>query len=95
MRFGDFAYTVRSGDRADTRVELDGNWFEHCRFERCTLVFRGEQPFGYADCHFDACTFEINDRAEMMLSVIGRWLDDDAILGLVRRLRSVAPPRAN
>lgn len=41
----------------DETVELDGNRFIGCTFERCTLMYLGG-PIPYLDsCHFDASPF--------------------------------------
>jgi len=34
------------------RIVLDGKQFVRCKFDRCTLIFKGQFPFG-----FDQCTF--------------------------------------
>jgi hypothetical protein len=35
----------------DERIPMDGMHYDHCTFERCTFVYRGEKPFGLS--HFE------------------------------------------
>src|SRR6266576_999349 len=35
------------------RVELDGNSFEHCQFDKCVMLFRATSAVSFDDCSFN------------------------------------------
>lgn len=75
MNFENFAYTVRDRERRiDAVVELDGQWFQHCTFSNCTLVFKGIHPFGYAHSNFAGCTMVFEGAALMVLDRVTAML---------------------
>lgn len=45
-------------------VEVDGNTYEKCTFEKCTIVYRGGERPVYAHCSFDGVSFRFADAAD-------------------------------
>jgi hypothetical protein len=45
------------------RVELSGNSFHNCTFEKCKLVYRGDISPTFKDNHFIDSVFEFTDAA--------------------------------
>jgi len=46
---------------------IDGNHYVDCRFENCTLVFRGGEVPRITGCHFENCQWQFEDAAERTL----------------------------
>jgi hypothetical protein len=46
-----------------SRVVIDGNDYERCRFRRCTIVFTGWDGVSLDDCDFTDCTWVFEDAA--------------------------------
>jgi hypothetical protein len=44
-------------------IELDGNEYHGCRFERCRLVYRGGELLSMVRCNFSGCQFVFHDAA--------------------------------
>lgn len=56
--------TIYDKDFVTERVEIDGITYVNCRFERCSLVFRAQNTFGFDSCTFDAhTTWQFDDKA--------------------------------
>lgn len=73
---------------AGSVVDLDGNWFEHCTFTGCVLVFNGSQTFGYAhDCQFIDCRFELRGIARMVMGTLAGFIDDATLCAIADQLR--------
>lgn len=51
-------------------IQLDGNRFDRCKFEKCTFVFRGAAPFGLSNCSFSAPQFQFTDSAGLTVEVL-------------------------
>lgn len=47
----------------DERIELSGNAYHNCTFERCELVYRGERSPTFQDNHFVDSEFLFADAA--------------------------------
>ncbi len=48
-------------------ITIDGNCYEECRFENCTLVYRGGVIPTIGKCHFQNCQWQFEDGAERTL----------------------------
>lgn len=49
-------------------VVLDGNDYADCRFENCTIVFRGETLPELKNCDFHECNFRFEDAADRTIA---------------------------
>ena len=93
MNYEGLSYIPITGEvLRDGTVDLDGKWFAECRYEGCELIFRGEAPFGHAGTKFERCRIRLEGRARMTLSVLGRFLTTDAVVGLIDQLVAERPP---
>ena len=64
------------------RVVLDGTHFEDCRFDTCTLVYRGGVPPNFVRCEFAAPRFVFEDAAQntlQLMSAIYNGIDERII----------------
>lgn len=78
----------------DDRVELDGNAYGGCRFQRCELVFSATAPVSLENCRFDQCTWTFEGPAALTIDFMtglyhgmgegGRKLIDDTIEAIMR-----------
>lgn len=70
-------------------LELDGGWFEDCRFVRCNVRFEGRRPFGLLRCSHDDTTLLIVDgAARRILQMLVSNFTPATIDGLLADLRS-------
>jgi len=63
---------------AGERVVLDGKHFEDCRFDTCTLVYRGGAPPNFVRCDFATPRFVFEDAAQntvQLMSAIYNGID--------------------
>lgn len=51
----------------DTRVQVDGNKYSNCRFDRCAITFCGGAIPHIMDCTFNDCSWSFEDAAERTL----------------------------
>jgi hypothetical protein len=73
---------VTGKDFTGTRVLLDGKHFEDCRFETCTLVYRGGVPPNFVRCDFAAPQFAFEEAAKhtvQLMSAIYHGIDERII----------------
>ncbi len=64
------------------RVVLDGKHFKDCRFDTCTLVYRGGVPPNFIQCDFAAPRFVFEDEAQntvQLMSAIYNGIDERII----------------
>jgi hypothetical protein len=55
----------------DRRVDIDGNSFEGCTFERCQVVYSGGEHSRMVGCTFkDDCTFHLDGAASRTLAYL-------------------------
>jgi len=52
---------------AKTSEVLDGNLFTDCKFDECTLVYRGGAIPQLNRCHFNNCQWRFEEAAERTL----------------------------
>lgn len=60
------------------RLVIDGKHFEDCRFETCTLVFKGGTPPHFIRCEFAAPQFAFEEAAQntvQLMSAIYNGID--------------------
>lgn len=63
----------------NAQVRIDGNQFLRCRFENCTIEYRGERLLQLNDCHFAGCRWFFNGPAGETLRFLGAlYADGDA-----------------
>ncbi len=48
-------------------IVIDGNRYTECRFENCTLIYRGGLIPTIGKCHFENCQWQFEDSAERTL----------------------------
>jgi hypothetical protein len=65
----------------DDTVELDGNLFARCTFERCTLRFSGSANFMTTDCTTDGCEFALGDPARLVARQFRAMLSVGGLMG--------------
>jgi hypothetical protein len=46
---------------------IDGNQYNNCRFENCTMVYRGGEIPHITGCQFDNCSWQFDGAAERTL----------------------------
>lgn len=46
---------------------IDGNQYDNCRFENCTMVYRGGEIPHISGCQFDNCSWQFDGAAERTL----------------------------
>ena len=51
----------------DERVEVDGEVFERCVFDRCQIVYRATEYVQFHDCTFNNCDWVFSDGADLTL----------------------------
>jgi hypothetical protein len=81
------------------QVRIDGHQFINCRFERCTIEYRGEHVLELVGCHFEQCRWFFNGAAGETLRFLGA-LHADGDPGLKKMVqetlenvtKNVAPP---
>ena len=56
---------------SNAQVRIDGNQYNHCRFENCTIEYRGEHQLQLEGCHFQACRWFFNGPAGETLRFLG------------------------
>jgi hypothetical protein len=57
-----------SGNRfTGARVEIDGQSFENCTFDRCAVIFKATAPSQFNGCTLNACSFGFEGPAAMTL----------------------------
>ena len=98
MNFEDAPLTAIEGKQfLDETIDLDGKWFVRCRLERCEMIFRGERPFAFTNCHLDAPRVRIEGRARMVLAQLAGLLDDNSLVALAQMTLddTRAPNRSN
>ena len=44
-------------------VDLDGNYFENCTFQNCTIRFSGNDLFSLVGCKFESCKWTLDGPA--------------------------------
>jgi hypothetical protein len=74
--------SVTGEDYSSERVELDGKHFEDCRFDTCTLVYRGGVPPNFVRCDFAAPRFVFEEAAQstiQFMSAIYNGIDERII----------------
>jgi len=71
----------------NSKVEIDGCWFDRCHFVECVMIFRGSAPFHLTDCTFDNITLYPDDDAEHLIQCLAIAFPDADIL------RMLAVPR--
>lgn len=83
----------------NVQVRIDGNQFINCRFESCTIEYRGEHQLVLSGCHFVGCRWFFNGPAGETLQFLGAlYADGDAGLKkmveetLQNVTKNVAPP---
>ena len=73
---------VRNQDFSGERILLDGKHFEDCRFDTCTLVYRGGVPPNFVRCDFAAPRFMFKEAAQstiQLMSAIYNGIDERII----------------
>jgi hypothetical protein len=73
---------VKGRDFSSERVVLDGKHFEDCRFDTCTLVYRGGVPPNFVRCDFAAPRFVFEEAAKstvQLMSAIYNGIDERII----------------
>lgn len=50
-----------------TQLKLDGNEFNECTFDRCTLEFSGTGPVSFIDCKFTSVNWLFSGPAQNTL----------------------------
>lgn len=60
MRYADEAFKHQT-------IELDGNTFHDCTFDRCKLIFRAYDQIFFTRCLFTECDWTFGGPAETML----------------------------
>jgi hypothetical protein len=57
-----------SGKTVSNAIEvIDGNQYNDCRFENCTMVYRGGEIPHITGCQFDNCSWQFDGAAERTL----------------------------
>ncbi len=56
---------------SSVQVRIDGNEFIECRFENCTIEYRGEHLLLLQGCHFQGCRWFFNGPAGETLRFLG------------------------
>ncbi len=51
----------------DVSEVIDGNKYTNCRFERCTMVYKGGELPHMSHCHFESCSWQFAGAAERTL----------------------------
>jgi hypothetical protein len=65
----------------DDTVDLDGNLFARCTFERCTLRFNGTANFMTTDCTTEGCEFALGGPATITIRQCRAMLDVGGLMG--------------
>ncbi|EAA0780058.1 hypothetical protein CV237_002104 [Salmonella enterica subsp. enterica serovar Javiana] len=47
----------------NTTVDLDGQYFEKCIFQNCTIRFSGNDLFSLVGCKFESCKWSLDGPA--------------------------------
>jgi hypothetical protein len=54
----------------DSREVLDGNRYDGCTFQRCTIVYRGGELPHITRCSFGDCAWQLEDAADRTLAYL-------------------------
>ena len=66
------------------RVVLDGKKFIRCKFDRCSLVFKGKAPFGFEHCGFTMPEIVFEDAAGTVIYEIGIMSSDPTFASIIQ-----------
>ena len=62
--------TFRNSTFVGATVDLDGNTYESCLFQRCIIRFSGLSPAALSNCQFQDCTLALGGHATLTLSYL-------------------------
>jgi hypothetical protein len=66
----EYAMLARGQHFTDARMVVDGDTFEECTFERCTLIYSAMLPTQIAQCHFKDTKWEFAGPARNTLNFL-------------------------
>ena len=66
------------------RVVLDGKQFIRCNFDRCSLVFKGDAPFGLERCSFTAPKLVFESGASVTLFQLRKLRSDPVFDAMIQ-----------
>jgi hypothetical protein len=72
---------------AGETVNLDGGWFERCRFDACNIVFEGSRPFGFVACTFGTNVIAIDGAARQIMTPLVSNFPRSVVDALIADLR--------
>jgi hypothetical protein len=81
----------------DATVELDGNTFQNCTFDRCTMVYRGNDLPYLISSVFNNCQFRFDDAALRTITLLHRLYAAGAekiVEEYIEMIKSGTPPAA-
>jgi len=70
-------------------VDLDGNEFIKCSFNKCTIVYSGGEPPSLTECSFDYVKFEFQGPAKNTVAFLKSMASPDS--GLQKVVRDTFP----
>ena len=79
----------------DTTVELDGHTFQNCTFDRCTLVYRGNDLPNLTNNSLNECLFRFDDAAIRTIVFLQQLYTggmEKIVEDFIRLIKSGAPP---
>ena len=65
----------------DDTIDLDGNFFLRCTFERCIMRFNGTANYMTSDCTVDGCQFALGDPARLVVRQFRAMLSVGGLMG--------------
>jgi hypothetical protein len=73
----------------NARIELDGQTFENCTFDGCTIVFSGRGPYNLRGCGFNNCQFALDGAAALTVKYLADMHQMGApfVLDVIKKIR--------
>ena len=68
------------------RIVLDGKEFVRCKFDRCTLIFKGQSPFEFDQCTFVAPEIIFESYAGNTIAQLKKMLSDSLFQPAIQNL---------
>lgn len=68
----------------DQRIIVDGQLFENCVFDNCTLVYQGGPVPGFVRCSFNPPRFTFENQADNTLSFLKSLAADPGMSHVVK-----------
>ena len=57
----------------DADVKVDGNQYEECQFNNCTVIYSGGLVPSFSNCSFDGSRFSFDEAAGRTVALLQAW----------------------